>query len=177
MFNDGAFLLRPKMELMHKLKRFDHLARSLIRFSSTAAAVSPSAKVDAENTSDAKPFSAVPGPRGVPVFGNLLDYKLGIKSFLRGDFEKNGQQVLQFFIFTGPYSVDKYHEALLEIYKKYGPLVRQRFGGRQMIHVFDPDDARIIFANEGKMPNIVPLQETAQMYREMRDLSLGLGNM
>lgn len=64
-----------------------------------------------------------------------------------------------------------------DLYKKYGPLVRQDLGTRPVIHIFDPDDIRTVYTNEGTMPHVVPLQETAQLYRQERDMSLGLGNV
>uniref|UniRef100_A0A915LD78 Class II aldolase/adducin N-terminal domain-containing protein n=1 Tax=Romanomermis culicivorax TaxID=13658 RepID=A0A915LD78_ROMCU len=101
----------------------------------------------------AKHFDSIPGPKQWPIVGNLLDYRIG------------------------PFSPQAYHRALCDRYQKYGPLVRENFAGRKVVHVFDPDDARIIYQSEGKTPYVVPLQETALMYRNLRKLSLGLGNM
>jgi len=56
-------------------------------------------------------------------------------------------------------------------------LVRQKFGTSTVIHVFDPDDIRTVYVHEGTMPHVVPLQETVQLYRQTRDMSLGLGNV
>uniref|UniRef100_A0AC34QE83 Cytochrome P450 n=1 Tax=Panagrolaimus sp. JU765 TaxID=591449 RepID=A0AC34QE83_9BILA len=102
-----------------------------------------------------KPFSAIPGPKALPLLGNLLDYK------------KPG------------HSVEKYPEDLLRLYEKYGPIVKEDIGwGRgPVIHVFDPEDSKIIFQTEGKSPHIVPLQETTQMYRQMKGMNPGLGNL
>lgn len=63
-----------------------------------------------------------------------------------------------------------------DLYKKYGPLVRQDLGTGTVIHIFDPEDIRTVYINEGTMPHVVPLQETAQLYRQTRDMSPGLGN-
>lgn len=71
----------------------------------------------------------------------------------------------------------KHHEVLHHLYKTYGPIVREKLGSSSLVHVFDPDDARTIYQNEGKMPHVVPLQETAQLYRQQADMSLGLGNV
>lgn len=63
------------------------------------------------------------------------------------------------------------------LFRTYGPLVREKIGPSTLVHVFDPDDSRTIYQHEGKMPYIVPLQETAQLYRQKADLSPGLGNV
>lgn len=78
--------------------------------------------------------------------------------------------------FPGKFNVLKYHKVLQHIHEKYGPLVKERLGSKTIVHVFDPDDAKYIFQNEDKMPHVVPLLETSQLYRQQRDLSLGLGN-
>jgi hypothetical protein len=80
-------------------------------------------------------------------------------------------------LFSGKYKIERYHKVLEDLYKHYGPLVRQDFGTDTVIHVFDPEDIRTVYMNEGTMPHVVPLQETAQLYRQTRDLSLGLGNV
>ncbi|XP_054276471.1 probable cytochrome P450 CYP44 [Macrosteles quadrilineatus] len=97
-------------------------------------------------------FRHIPGPISLPVIGTLYLYKLGI------------------------FNVLKYHEVLQHLYEKYGPISRENIGSSTLVHVFDPDDARIIYQNEGKMPHVVPLQETAQLYRQKAEMSLGLGN-
>lgn len=66
---------------------------------------------------------------------------------------------------------------LEDLYKQYGPLVRQDLGTRTLIHIFDPEDIRTVYMNEGTMPYVFPLQETAQLYRQTRDMSPGLGNV
>ncbi|XP_021930388.1 probable cytochrome P450 CYP44 isoform X8 [Zootermopsis nevadensis] len=75
------------------------------------------------------------------------------------------------------YKIDRYHKVLEDLYEKYGPLVRQDLGNGTIIHIFDPEDIRTVYINEGTMPHVVPLQETAQLYRQTRNMSLGLGNV
>lgn len=103
--------------------------------------------------SKAKPFNSIPGPKAYPIFGNLLLYKFGV------------------------FSVENYPDVLNKLHLEYGPICRENIGGKTIVHIFDPEDARTIFANEDKSPLIVPLQETAQQYRKLREMSLGLGNM
>jgi len=120
----------------------------------------------------AKPFEYIPGPPQLPFFGNLLNYRLG-----NNVTSSNILNYLYVVYFWGPFSSRTYHKALKNRYDKYGPVVRENLAGRKIIHIFEPEDAQIVFQNEGKMPYIAPLQETALIYRRMKNLSLGLGNM
>ncbi|CAG0891336.1 unnamed protein product [Darwinula stevensoni] len=100
----------------------------------------------------AKPFSQVPGPGLLPLFGNLLQYK------------------------SGEFKVKQYHKVLKKLHLKYGPIARQQIGPRLLVHLFDPEDVKTVYQHEGKMPVVPPLQETTQLYRKQKELSLGLGN-
>jgi hypothetical protein len=73
--------------------------------------------------------------------------------------------------------MDDYHNVLRELHAKYGPVVREDIGSDTVIHVFDPDDVKVVHSVGGKTPEVPPLQEAAQLYRQQRGLSLGLGNM
>ncbi|XP_052267065.1 probable cytochrome P450 CYP44 isoform X2 [Dreissena polymorpha] len=103
----------------------------------------------------AKPFSEIPGPKGLPYLGTLLKYR-------KGPLNK--------------YNIERYQEAVLDLYHQYGKIVKETIAGTTVVHLFDPDYIRLVFQHEGKMPHIVPLMETTQMYRQQRGLSLGLGN-
>lgn len=109
--------------------------------------------IQSSELKNVKPFKQIPGPFSLPIWGTLYKYKLGF------------------------YDVLKYHKVLDHLYHKYGPLVREKIGMTPLVHVFDPDDAKTIYQNEDKMPDVVPLQETAQLYREKYDMSPGLGNV
>ncbi|VDM78959.1 unnamed protein product [Strongylus vulgaris] len=76
-------------------------------------------------------------------------------------------------------SIAHYYDWLVDLHKCYGPIVKvnQGFGRGYVVHVFDPEDARQVFASDGRQPFIVPLQETTQRYREMKGMNPGLGNL
>ena len=96
----------------------------------------------------------------------------------------------------GPFSKTKYHEALAALHRDYGPVVRENIGGRVIVHVFDPEDIKAgfrqlfhqcqtsrnfrplqtVYSHESKWPVVPPLQETTQLYRAQKQMSLGLGN-
>ena len=92
------------------------------------------------------------GPRQFPIIGTLPSYWLGNK-----------------------YDRFRYQKVLLSLYKEYGPIVKENFGDRNLVHVFDPEDIKTVYAHEGKYPEIPPLMETAGIYREQKGMSLGLG--
>ncbi|XP_014260065.1 probable cytochrome P450 CYP44 [Cimex lectularius] len=99
-----------------------------------------------------KPFKMIPGPASLPILGNLWLYKLGYEDPI-------------FF-----------HQTIDNLYKRYGPLVKQNLGNKTIIHAFSPEDAKTIYKSEGKMPYIMPLQDTILLFRKNENLTLGLGN-
>ncbi|XP_046342658.2 probable cytochrome P450 CYP44 [Haliotis rufescens] len=99
-----------------------------------------------------KPFRDIPGPRGLPYLGSLLDYRLGRFK-----------------------NVDKYQDSLKWLHAKYGKIVKQTVTGTTTVHVFDPDYFRTVYQHEGKIPYIPPLLESVQQYRRKRNMSPGLG--
>lgn len=106
-----------------------------------------------QNYDNARPFSEIPGPRGLPYIGTLLEYR------------------------RGPFSPETYHKALMQRYFKYGNIFKETISGETIVHLFDPDYIQTVYQHEGKIPHIPPLLETTQMYRKFRDMSPGLGNI
>jgi hypothetical protein len=78
---------------------------------------------------------------------------------------------------AGYYKINQYHKVLQTIHNSYGPIAKQHLGSEIVVHVFDPEDIRTVYKAEGRMPFVVPLQETVQLYRARKGLSLGLGNL
>ena len=114
-----------------------------------------------------KSLSCMPGPPSLPLVGSSLLYRFGVRD------------------------KTEYHLALTDMYREYGPVVREDIGGRTigrsedteeditehfLVHVFSPEDIKAVYSVEGKWPVIPPLQETTAMYREQKEMSLGLGN-
>jgi len=99
-----------------------------------------------------KCFNDIPGPPSWPLVGSALMYRLGRRD------------------------KTQYHQALQDMYVEYGPLVKENIGGKVIVHVFDPEDIKTVYSHEGKYPVVPPLQETTQMYRAQKEMSLGLGN-
>ena len=78
---------------------------------------------------------------------------------------------------TGLKKLSDYHHEVCRLHQKYGSVVREVFGSQTLVHIFDPDDIKTVYDNDGKMPYIPPLQETSQFYRKKESISPGLGNM
>jgi hypothetical protein len=71
-------------------------------------------------TNAARAFTEIPGPMLYPIVGNLHQYVFG------------------------PFNKFKYHEALAQLHKEYGPLVKENIGGRVIVHVFDTEDIKTV---------------------------------
>jgi len=100
------------------------------------------------------------------------------------DFERRNDRrasiiLLTYTVFT--YAVDKgrisrLQDTILEHYRRYGPIYRETIAGETVVHLLSPDYVQTVYQNEGKIPHIVPLLETASMYRRLRQMSPGLGH-
>lgn len=107
------------------------------------------------STQNVKPLKDIPGPKGLPYLGTILQYR-------KGPFQR--------------FTVDRYQDALISRYKEYGPIVKETIAGVTFVRIYDPDDVRTVFLNEDKQPHVAPLLDTTKQYREQRDLSPGIGN-
>ncbi|OWF53030.1 cytochrome P450 CYP44 [Mizuhopecten yessoensis] len=102
-----------------------------------------------------KPFKAIPGPKGLPFIGTLMQYT--------GPFRK--------------YDTMHYQAVLESRWKQYGPIVKETIGNHTAVRLFDPDFVQTIYKHEGVWPSIVPILECSRKYRESRNMSPGLGNV
>jgi len=72
--------------------------------------------------------------------------------------------------------ISRLQDTILDRYRRYGPIYRETIAGETVVHLLSPDYVQTVYQNEGKIPHVVPLLETAQMYRRLRQMSPGLGN-
>lgn len=142
-----------RLHLLRICPRLLFIRRSfrVYRGKSTAVA-SNDCQSRTEEYEQARPFGEIPGPRGLPYFGTLHQYR------------------------TGRYRSGDYHKVLIERYRKYGKIVKETINGETVVHLFDPVYVQKMYQNEGKSPRIVPLLESIQLYRKYREMSPGLGN-
>ena len=81
---------------------------------------------------------------------------------------------------TGPFRIERYHEALRRLHARYGPVMRQQLqGGAQgtAVHVFELEDVRAVLHAARTRPIVPPIQEGSRLYRLARGHAVGLGNL
>lgn len=83
------------------------------------------------NTAEVRPFYEIPGPKPLPIIGNIWRYMPII----------------------GDMDITRMHRNAQKLLNRYGPLVREVVvGDRVVVHVFDPRDMEQVFRNEGRYP-------------------------
>ncbi|XP_054714528.1 cytochrome P450 302a1, mitochondrial-like [Uloborus diversus] len=96
--------------------------------------------------SNVKSFGEIPGPKPLPLLGNIWRY----------------------FPLIGEYSMERIHNSYFHMYEQYGPLVREKlFSTRTLVHVFDLEDMATVYKNEGRRPHRVS-HRALEKYRKDR---------
>lgn len=107
----------------------------------------------------AKPFEAIPGPRpSLPMVGTNWIY----------------------FPIVGHYQSMKLHEANLDKYHRYGPIMKEEYQrGHSTVTVFDPSDIKEVFLREGACPSrpVLPYVIQHRKSDPSRYPNVGLANM
>ncbi|XP_071105203.1 1,25-dihydroxyvitamin D(3) 24-hydroxylase, mitochondrial-like [Haliotis cracherodii] len=104
-----------------------------------------SAQTD-DHAADVKPFSALPGPKGLPVVGTLFDIM------------KNSARLNEM--------IQKRHET-------YGPIYREKMGRIDAVFLTDVEAVEQLFRQEAKYPVRIQLEHWIK-YREDRGFNKGL---
>ncbi|RDD36293.1 Cytochrome P450 10 [Trichoplax sp. H2] len=92
----------------------------------------------------------IPGPKGLPFIGTLLDYA-----------KNDGWGFQNFFAMT-----EKRRQ-------EYGPIYKETIGNNQIVAVSTSEDAEKVLRAEGKYPNRNPIAPLVE-YRKKRSLSMGV---
>ena len=92
-----------------------------------------------------QPFEKMPGPKGLPYFGDVISY-LG-----SGEFKTQ-------------------MAALKSSFEKYGPIFKRTIMGRTMVFVQDPRDVEIVVKADGRYP-VRPKRaiKVSEVYRKSRN--------
>lgn len=76
-------------------------------------------------------FDEIPGPKGLPLIGNVWRY----------------------LPLIGEFQLEKLDDIGRILHARYGPIVREHvFGNLNIVHLFDPVDMEVMFRNEGRYP-------------------------
>ncbi|XP_078618813.1 putative cytochrome P450 49a1 [Branchiostoma floridae x Branchiostoma japonicum] len=92
----------------------------------------------------ARPFEDMPGPRGLPLIGTLLDYTP-----------------------LGPFSLKKLHESFFERYRQFGKISKETIGNKCFVSVYDPRDIETLFRTEGPNPSWMQLMALGEVRKRL----------
>lgn len=101
------------------------------------------------NSIETKPFSHIPGPKPLPLIGNLWRYMPIIGKSAIDDF----CLFLRIFTFSGSYDLNKIDQNGVYNLKRYGTLVLEKISANhRVLYLFDPSDIESMFKQEGPYP-------------------------
>ncbi|CAH1224681.1 CYP27B1 [Branchiostoma lanceolatum] len=129
----------------------------------------------------ARPFEDMPGPKGLPLIGSLLDYTpLGnLQSNLSCSpplqRETAWSSALLGTCHTCPFSLKKLHESFFERYRQFGKISKETIGNKCFVSVYDPSDIETLFRTEGPNPSWMQLMALGEV-RKRLGKSLGMIN-
>ncbi|GFW01069.1 hypothetical protein TNCV_1763071 [Trichonephila clavipes] len=99
-------------------------------------------------------FDEMPGPKPLPIIGNLWRY----------------------FPIIGNYSFERIHKSYAKLHEEYGPIVKEKvFGDRILVHVFDPYDMYKVYQSGGNSPIRMSHRALARYRRARPHLYSGPG--
>ncbi|XP_069672594.1 probable cytochrome P450 301a1, mitochondrial [Periplaneta americana] len=116
------------------------LSRLAVKRSATAA----TSAAEQEDWNNAKPYEEIPGPKPLPLVGNIW----------------------RFLPIIGEYSKMEFEEQWKHFHKTFGNIMKLTLfsGKKEMVVLFNPDDVEKVFRNEGPSPSREP-SHTIKYYR------------
>ena len=98
------------------------------------------------------PYAKIPGPRGLPVIGTLLEYAR-----------------------DGGYK--RWHEIQQERCREFGSIYREDIMSFKTVTISDPDDIENLFRHEGKYPTREPQLPIWMQYKKERKQAHGVSSL
>ena len=80
------------------------------------------------------PFSALPGPRRLPILGSMLMYTK-----------------------AGGCQFDRLHQAKFRLRQEYGNIYREKLGAVDLVQLFQPEDFERVYQRDGSHPERPPM--------------------
>jgi Cytochrome P450 len=117
----GRCLLKKKFSNSMLRLGVERLEQTVIMMSSTAV---PKLQ---EKQLEAKPFSEMPGPKGLPFVGNIL----AMPSY---------------------FNHDEMYTRMSQMFEKYGPIYKEKIGSLEIVHSCDVGAVEKVHRLEGKYP-------------------------
>lgn len=109
-------------------------------FQACQVSTAPKPLSNTDELTNAKPFSAIPGPSGLPFIGTLLTSPIFFKENIA-------------------------NEGLMKAFEKYGPIFKIKVGTFSMVNICDVDGVEKLCRQEGKYPRRI----IVQCWRDWRD--------
>ena len=141
------FATRPPLSLQNFYKNKPSLkASKYFKFRS--------AQTQAVEGIAAKPFKEIPGPKGLPIIGTLLDYVRDQGEGIRG--------------------YKRMHVMQQQRIQQFGSIYREKIVDFETVAISNPDDVQLLFRNEGKYPTREPIFPLWMKYKEERKQAHGV---
>ena len=146
------FAVRPPFSL-----QFFHKRKLPLRIQAGKYLLFHSMHTQAAQGIAAKPFKEIPGPKGLPIIGTLLDYVRDQGEGIRG--------------------YKRMHVMQQQRIQQFGSIYREKIVNYETVAISNPDDVQFLFRNEGKHPTRQPVFPLWMKYKEEREQPLGLFNL
>lgn len=125
-----------------------------------AGAVSPKNPIkndtDLSNNNPTKPYSQVPGPKGLPFIGNSWRFAPIIGNIVDAvEWSRERRYESAFSFPTGQYSIQDLDKVMYTLNKQFGNIAKVGglIGHPDLLFVFDGDEIRKIFQKEETLPH------------------------